>query len=61
VVQRLHKLKALKPGLGVTRGADLLWSLNHPDVWELLVRQRGWTPQQYERWLGDTVVDQLLR
>ena len=61
VVERLHKLKALKPGLGVTRGADLLWSLNHPDVWELLVRQRGWTPAQYERWLGDTLVDQLLR
>jgi TetR/AcrR family transcriptional regulator, regulator of autoinduction and epiphytic fitness len=61
VVERLHKLKALKPGLGVTRGADLLWSLNHPDVWELLVRQRGWTPSQYERWLGDTLVDQLLR
>ena len=61
VVERLHKLKALRPGLGVTRGADLLWTLNHPDVWELLVRQRGWTPQQYERWLGDTLVDQLLR
>jgi AcrR family transcriptional regulator len=61
VVERLHKLKGLKPGLGVTRGADLLWSLNHPDVWELLVRQRGWTPQQYESWLADTLCDQLLR
>jgi AcrR family transcriptional regulator len=61
VVQSLHKLKALRPGLGVTRGADLLWTLNHPDVWELLVRQRGWTPQQYERWLGDSLVEQLLR
>jgi AcrR family transcriptional regulator len=61
VVARLHKLKALQPGLGITRGADLLWTLNHPDVWELLVRQRGWTPQQYERWLGDTVSAQLLR
>jgi AcrR family transcriptional regulator len=61
VVARLHKLKALQPGLGVTRGADLLWTLNHPDVWELLVRQRGWTPQQYERWLGDTASAQLLR
>jgi AcrR family transcriptional regulator len=61
VVERLHKLRALKPGLGVARGADLLWSLNHPDMWELLVRQRGWTPAQYERWLGDTLVEQLLR
>jgi AcrR family transcriptional regulator len=61
VVASLHRRKALRRGLGVDRAADILWTLNHPDVWELLVRQRGWTPDQYERWFGDTVCDQLLR
>jgi AcrR family transcriptional regulator len=61
IVESLHRRRALRPGLGVTRGADLLWTLNHPDVWELLVRERGWTPKQYEDWLGDTVAAQLLR
>jgi AcrR family transcriptional regulator len=61
VVASLHRRKALRRGLGVDRAADILWTLNHPDVWELLVRQRGWTPDEYERWFGDTVCDQLLR
>jgi AcrR family transcriptional regulator len=61
VVESWHRRRSLRPGLGVTRGADLLWTLNHPDVWELLVRLRGWTPAQYERWLGDSVAAQLLR
>jgi hypothetical protein len=25
-----------------------LWTLNHPDLWLLLVGERGWTPEQYE-------------
>jgi hypothetical protein len=61
VVASLHRRRALRPGLGVTRAADILWTLNHPDVWELLVRQRGWTPAEYERWFADTVCAQLLR
>ena len=40
--------------------ADLLWTLNHPDVWLLLVGQRHWTPGEYERWLADTSCAQLL-
>ena len=61
VMASLHKRKALRRGLGVDRAADILWTLNHPDVWELLVRQRGWTPEEWERWFGDTVCAQLLR
>jgi hypothetical protein len=29
-------------------------------VWQLLVGERGWTPDQYERWFGDTACAQLL-
>ena len=32
-----------------TRAADILWTLNHPDVWQLLVGERGWTPRAYEQ------------
>ena len=27
----------------------------------MLVRDRGWTAQQYEEWLGDTLVEALVR
>ena len=51
---------ALRPGLDVERAADILWTLNHPDVWQLLVRLRGWTADEYEQWCADTAVAQLL-
>ena len=52
--------KALRPGLGVARAADILWTLNHPDLYWLLVNERGWTPEQFEEWLGDALCSQLL-
>jgi AcrR family transcriptional regulator len=61
VVKALDERRGLRPGLDVDRAADILWTLNHPDVWQLLVRERGWTPDEYERWFGDTVCAQLLR
>jgi AcrR family transcriptional regulator len=61
IVKRLADRKALRRGLDVDRGTDILWTLNHPDVWQLLVGERGWTPEQYERWFGDTACSQLLR
>jgi AcrR family transcriptional regulator len=61
VVQALADKGALRPGLDVTRAADILWTLNHPDLWHLLVGARGWSPDEYEAWFADAVVDQLLR
>ena len=61
IVERLAERKALRRGLDVDRATDILWTLNHPDVWQLLVRERGWTPEQYEQWFGDTACSQLLR
>lgn len=61
VVDDLHRRKALRRGLGVARAADVLWTLNHPDVYRLLVAQRGWTPEEHEQWLADVLCEQLLR
>src|SRR5512133_1554824 len=58
VVQTLHERGALR--VDVARGADIMWTLNHPDVWRLLVGERGWTPAQWEQWFADTVCAQLL-
>ena len=45
----------------MTRATDILWTLNHPDLWLLLVGERGWTPEQFEQWFADTACAQLLR
>lgn len=61
IVERLDAKGALRPGLDVARGTDVLWTLNHPDVWLLLVEERGWTADSFEQWLADTFCAQLLR
>lgn len=61
VIEDLHRRRALRRGLGVVRATDIVWTLNHPDVYGLLVNGRGWTPEQQERWLADLLCSQLLR
>jgi AcrR family transcriptional regulator len=60
IVEALQQKNALAPGLDVSRGADILWTLNHPDLWHLLVGERSWTPEQWEHWFADTTCAQLL-
>ena len=60
VVASIDEKGGLRTELDVDRATDILWTLNHPDVWQLLVVQRGWTPDEYERWFADTAVAQLL-
>lgn len=61
IIERLHERGDLVPTLDVERATDILWTLNHPSTWQLLVVDRGWTPEQYERWTGDLACAQLLR
>jgi AcrR family transcriptional regulator len=60
IIERLSDKRALAPGLDVTRATDILWTLNHPNLWQLFVVERGWTPEQYEQWCADTACSQLL-
>jgi AcrR family transcriptional regulator len=50
----------LRRGLTVDAAADILWALNNPDVWQLLVGRRGWTAEQWERWFAESSRAQLL-
>jgi AcrR family transcriptional regulator len=60
IVNSLNDKGALRPDLDPERATDVLWTLNHPDVWQLLVSDRGWTPDQYERWCADVACLELL-
>lgn len=60
IVESLDAKQALKPGLDIDRAADILWTVNHPNLWQLLVSERGWTPEEYEQWCGDLACSQLL-
>ena len=60
VVQSLADKGALADDLDVDGAADILWALNHPAFYVLLAGERGWSPEHYERWLGDLLCSQLL-
>jgi AcrR family transcriptional regulator len=51
---------ALRADLDVDRAADILWALNHPALWQLLVGLRGWSPGDYEEWFARASSSQLL-
>lgn len=50
----------LRPGVSIEEAADLIWSMNSPEFYLLLVRDRGWSPAQFERWLTDIWCCSLL-
>jgi hypothetical protein len=60
IVESLRETGALDPALDVDRAADILWTLNHPNLWQILVDERGWTPEDYEQWCADLACSQLL-
>jgi len=60
IVQSLADKDALAVGLDVAGATDILWALNHPNLYTLLVGQRGWSADRYERWLTELLRTQLL-
>ena len=52
---------ALREDLSVERAADIVWTLNSSDVYLLLTTERGWSPEEFERWLADSWARLLLR
>src|SRR6266852_7382657 len=50
----------LRPGLNHRTARDIFWMLTGRDVYRMLVRERGWSPQKYQEWLADTLVHSLL-
>jgi AcrR family transcriptional regulator len=60
VVDSIDAVGALAPGLDAAMATDVLWALVHPDLWQLLVVGRGWSPARYEAWLAAALARELL-
>jgi AcrR family transcriptional regulator len=52
--------EALRPGLDLSRAAAILRSLCRPEVYQELVEESGWSPDEYESWLGEALKRELL-
>ena len=49
-----------RPDVPVEEARDLLWTCNSPETYDLLVLQRGWTPERYGRWVAGPLIAALL-
>jgi AcrR family transcriptional regulator len=52
--------EALKPGLTPARAADIIWTLCSRATFDALVSARGWSHEEYERWLTEMLQEALL-
>ena len=59
IARSLARAHALKPGLRERDAADLIHTLMAPEVYRLLVGDRGWTSERYQQWLATTLTQQL--
>jgi AcrR family transcriptional regulator len=59
IARSLARARALRPGLRERDAADLIHALMSPELYRLLVIDRGWAPERYERWLAGILADQL--
>ena len=60
VARALSRAGALRPELRERDAADLIHAFLSPELYRLLVLDRGWTPERYARWLEATLRAQLL-
>ena len=60
VAALLAEKGTLRAGLDVARAADTIYAVASYEGYELLVNERGWTTDEYERWLAETLCELLL-
>jgi AcrR family transcriptional regulator len=52
---------SLRPGLTRAAATDTAWAIASPDTYDMLVRIRGYTLDQYQRWVTTNLTTLLLR
>jgi AcrR family transcriptional regulator len=58
--RHLHEDGLLRADVSVEEARDVLWTYNSPELYELLVMRRGWSPERYGRWVADALIAALL-
>ncbi len=53
--RRLERERALPPEIRVGTFADMLWGLMNTGTYRSLVVERGWSLDQYKRWVRNTI------
>ena len=60
IARSLARSGALRPGLRERDAADVIYALASPEVYGLLVFDRAWSAERYEKRMNAILIDQLL-
>ena len=60
-IRHLHRNRLLRPGLSVKVATDVLLTLLGPATYVAFTRDRGWSHNQYLRWISPTLVELLIK
>jgi AcrR family transcriptional regulator len=60
IVRALQRLHAVPTGVKARDAEDRVHALMSPELYRLLVVDRGWSPERYREWLATTLAQQLL-
>jgi AcrR family transcriptional regulator len=55
----LHRIGGLRPGVTRAGARDVLWTYTAPDLYDVLVRRRGWSVRRYARFVTDAMLAAL--
>jgi AcrR family transcriptional regulator len=56
----LYAQSRAKQGLSLDKARRILWMYTSRDVYRMLVQEGGWTADEYEEWLAETLVGALV-
>ncbi len=59
IVSRLKAEGRLRRGLAPSIAADLLWTMTSLRMWEDLVLERDWAPEQYQKYVTHMLIEAL--
>lgn len=60
IARSLARSNGLRAGLRERDVSDVIYALASPELYGLLVFDRGWSGERYEKWLRTILTDQLL-
>jgi AcrR family transcriptional regulator len=58
--QGLHGAGHLRLNISTEQAADIMWTYSSPELYDLLVLQRGWSPQRFGRFVAEAMIAALL-
>ena len=59
-IKAMVKEKSLAKGMSLDKARDILWTFTGRDFYRMLVIERGWTSDEYEKWLAELLAHLLI-